>query len=141
VVRAVDGLTFAIEPAEVVGYLGPNGAGKSTTVKMLTGILVPSAGRIRVAGLDPSRDRVALARKVGVVFGQRTTLWWDLPLRDSFDLVRRLYRVDAPRYRRNLDRLVDLLELAPLGLPSASSSGGECARPATACSAAPRSSV
>jgi viologen exporter family transport system ATP-binding protein len=114
VVRAVDGLTFAIEPAEIVGYLGPNGAGKSTTVKMLTGILVPSAGRIRVAGLDPSRDRVALARKVGVVFGQRTTLWWDLPLRDSFDLVRRLYRVDAPRYRRNLDRLVGLLELADL---------------------------
>src|SRR5262245_38355199 len=112
VVRAVDGLTFAIEPAEIVGYLGPNGAGKSTTVKMLTGILVPSTGRIRVAGLDPSKDRVALARKV--VFVQRTTLWWDLPLRDSFDLVRRLYRVDAPRYRRNLDRLVGLLELSDL---------------------------
>lgn len=114
VVRAVDGLSFTIDPGEVVGYLGPNGAGKSTTVKMLTGILVPSRGRITVAGLDPTRDRIALARRVGVVFGQRTTLWWDLPLIDSFDLVRRLYRVPAERYQRNLDRLCDLLELGAL---------------------------
>ncbi len=113
-VRAVDGLTFAVEPGEIVGYLGPNGAGKSTTVKMLTGILVPSAGRITVSGLNPTRNRVALARRVGVVFGQRTTLWWDLPLVDSFDLVRRLYRVPADRYRRNLDRLCGLLELGGL---------------------------
>jgi len=113
-IEALKGVDLEINAGEIVALIGANGAGKSTTVKMLTGILVPSAGRIRVAGLDPSRDRVALARKVGVVFGQRTTLWWDLPLRDSFDLVRRLYRVDAPRYRRNLDRLVGLLELADL---------------------------
>src|SRR5207248_11646070 len=81
-VRAVDGVTLSIEPGAMVGYIGPNGAGKSTTIKMLTGILVPSSGRIRVAGLDPSRDRVTLARRLGVLFGQRTQLWWDLPLED-----------------------------------------------------------
>jgi ABC-2 type transport system ATP-binding protein len=114
VVRAVDGLSFEIDEGEVVGYIGPNGAGKSTTIKMLTGILTPSAGRIRVAGLDPVRQRVALARQVGVVFGQRTTLWWDLPLRDSFDLIRRLYRVRPAAYRSTLDRLIELLDLGPL---------------------------
>ena len=81
--RAVDGISFEVPPGEMVGYIGPNGAGKSTTIKMLTGILVPSGGRLRVAGIDPSRDRTRLARRIGVVFGQRTTLWWDLPLRDS----------------------------------------------------------
>lgn len=92
-VRAVQGLSFTVAPGECVGYIGPNGAGKSTTIKMLTGILVPSGGRLRVAGVDPARERARLARRIGVVFGQRTTLWWDLPLRDSFELVRRLYRV------------------------------------------------
>lgn len=113
-VRAVEGLTFGIEPGEMVGYIGPNGAGKSTTVKMLTGILVPSSGRLRVAGVDPQRERTRLARRIGVVFGQRTTLWWDLPLRDSYELARRIYRIEQARYRRNLDRCVELLELGPL---------------------------
>ncbi|MEU8511208.1 ATP-binding cassette domain-containing protein [Kitasatospora sp. NPDC048722] len=113
-VRAVDGLTFAVEAGECVGYIGPNGAGKSTTIKMLTGILVPSGGRLRVAGVDPARERVALARRIGVVFGQRTTLWWDLPLRDSFELARRIYRIPDPRYRANLARCVELLDLAAL---------------------------
>ena len=113
-VRAVEGLTFGIEPGEMVGYIGPNGAGKSTTIKMLTGILVPSSGRLRVAGVDPQRDRTRLARRIGVVFGQRTTLWWDLPLRDSYELARRIYRIEEARYRRNLDRCVELLELGPL---------------------------
>ncbi|GAB3263117.1 ABC transporter ATP-binding protein [Nocardioides dilutus] len=114
VVHAVRHLTFAVEAGEMVGYIGPNGAGKSTTIKMLTGILVPTAGAIRVAGLEPQRDRVELARRIGVVFGQRTTLWWDLPLRDSFDLLRRIYRVDAARHRDNLERFVDLLDLHAL---------------------------
>ncbi|MGH3326614.1 MAG: ABC transporter ATP-binding protein [Streptomycetales bacterium] len=114
VVPAVDGITFDVTAGETVGYIGPNGAGKSTTIKMLTGILTPSAGRVRVVGLDPSRDRVQLARRIGVVFGQRTTLWWDLPLRDSFELLRRLYRIPVTRYRANLTRLVDLLDLGPL---------------------------
>jgi ABC-2 type transport system ATP-binding protein len=113
-VHAVEGLTFSVDAGEVVGYIGPNGAGKSTTIKMLTGILVPSSGRLRVAGADPTRERVRLAQRMGVVFGQRTTLWWDLPLRDSYELARRIYRIPDRRYRANLDRCVELLELAPL---------------------------
>ncbi|MBD0692526.1 methionine ABC transporter ATP-binding protein [Streptomyces sp. CBMA123] len=113
-VRAVDGLSFTVEAGECVGYIGPNGAGKSTTIKMLTGILVPSSGRLRVAGVDPARQRVALARRIGVVFGQRTTLWWDLPLRDSFELARRIYRIPDRRYRENLGRCVELLDLEGL---------------------------
>jgi ABC-2 type transport system ATP-binding protein len=112
-VAAVDGIGFTIERGTLVGYLGPNGAGKSTTVKMLTGILVPSGGWIRVAGLDPSRQRVELARRIGVVFGQRSQLWWDLPLRDSFDLLRHIYRVPAERHRQNLERFIEVLALGP----------------------------
>jgi ABC-2 type transport system ATP-binding protein len=113
-VRAVDGVSFRVEPGELVGYVGPNGAGKSTTVKMLTGVLVPSAGRVSVAGFDPTRQRVRLARRIGVVFGQRVQLWWDLPLQDSFELLRHIYRVPEARYRENLDAFVELLELGPL---------------------------
>ncbi|MEW2354717.1 ATP-binding cassette domain-containing protein [Spirillospora sp. NPDC029432] len=112
-VRAVDGVSFTVGRGEFVGYLGPNGAGKSTTIKMLTGILTPSSGRVRVCGLDPSRQRTALARRIGVVFGQRTTLWWDLPLRDSLTLIRRLYRVEAAAHRARLAELTALLELGP----------------------------
>src|SRR3990172_155522 len=112
-VRAVDGVTFSVGRGELVGYVGPNGAGKSTTVKMLTGILVPSAGGISVAGYEPSRQRVQLARRIGVVFGQRVQLWWDLPLRDSFELLRHVYRVPAARHRENLDAFTEILELAP----------------------------
>jgi ABC-2 type transport system ATP-binding protein len=112
-VRAVDELSFAIEAGEAVGYVGPNGAGKSTTVKMLTGILVPSAGSVRVDGLEPARRRVELARRIGVMFGQRVQLWWDLPLRDSFELLRHLYRVPAARHRETLRACEDLLELTP----------------------------
>ncbi|UXY36078.1 ABC transporter ATP-binding protein [Streptomyces albidocamelliae] len=113
-VRAVDSLSFTVGRGEMVGYIGPNGAGKSTTIKMLTGILTPSAGRLRVAGIDPSRDRRRLAHRIGVVFGQRTTLWWDLPLIDSYRLAHRMYRIPHARYRDNLDRLVELLELGAL---------------------------
>ena len=98
----------------MVGYIGPNGAGKSTTIKMLTGILVPTSGEIRVAGLEPSVRRTDLARRIGVVFGQRTTLWWDLPLRDSFELLRKIYRIPADRFRTNLDEFLELLDLSPL---------------------------
>ncbi|MGH3481790.1 MAG: ABC transporter ATP-binding protein [Nocardioidaceae bacterium] len=113
-VHAVDGVSFEIGGGEAVGYIGPNGAGKSTTVKMLTGILVPTGGRLRVAGLDPSARRTELARHIGVVFGQRTGLWWDLPLRDSYELLGRIYRVPRRTYDVNLERLVDLLDLGPL---------------------------
>jgi ABC-2 type transport system ATP-binding protein len=113
-VRAVEDLSFTVGRGEMVGYIGPNGAGKSTTIKMLTGILVPTAGRLSVAGIDPSRNRVDLTRRIGVVFGQRTTLWWDLPLRDSFELLRRIYRVDTARFRRNLADFTELLDLGGL---------------------------
>ncbi|OKK19679.1 methionine ABC transporter ATP-binding protein [Streptomyces sp. CB00455] len=113
-VRAVDGISFEVARGEVVGYIGPNGAGKSTTIKMLTGILTPSGGRLRVAGIDPARERMRLAHRIGVVFGQRTTLWWDLPLKDSYGLMRRMYRIPAARYRENLERCVDRLDLAEL---------------------------
>jgi ABC-2 type transport system ATP-binding protein len=118
VVHAVRDLSFGIRAGEFVAFLGPNGAGKSTTIKMLTGILTPTSGRIRVAGLDPSRRRTALARRIGVVFGQRTTLWWDLPLRDSLELVRLLYKVDRKVFRARLDEMCDLLDLGGfLGTP------------------------
>jgi ABC-2 type transport system ATP-binding protein len=113
-VEAVNGVTLSIERGELVGYVGPNGAGKSTTIKMLTGILVPSAGRVSVAGLEPSRQRIELARRIGVMFGQRIQLWWDLPLRDSFELLRHIYGVPEQRYRANLDEFVELLDLGPL---------------------------
>lgn len=113
-VAAVAGLDFSIDPGEMVGYIGPNGAGKSTTIKMLTGILVPTAGSVRVAGFDPSRQRVDLTRRIGVVFGQRTTLWWDLPLRDSFDLLQKIYRIPPARYAANLAEFVELLDLGEL---------------------------
>jgi ABC-2 type transport system ATP-binding protein len=112
-VRAVSDLSLAVDAGEVVGYIGPNGAGKSTTVKMLTGILAPTSGTVRVDGLDPQRSRVELARRIGVVFGQRTQLWWDLPLRDSFDLLRYVYRSPERSHRRRLDDLVERLDLSP----------------------------
>jgi ABC-2 type transport system ATP-binding protein len=112
-VAAVSEISFTVERGAFVGLLGPNGAGKSTTIKMLTGILVPSSGRVRVAGLDPARQRTSLARRIGVVFGQRTTLWWDLPLRDSLTLIRHLYRVDRNRHAERLAELTELLELGP----------------------------
>ena len=110
-VAAVDRISFTIAPGEMVGYVGPNGAGKSTTIKMLTGILTPSAGSVRVGAYTPSRDRVELARTIGVVFGQRTQLWWDLPLADSFDLHRHLYRVEETIHAERLRELSALLEL------------------------------
>ena len=111
---AVDGVDFDIPDGQFVGYVGPNGAGKSTTIKMMCGILRPTAGRIVVDGLVPCDDRRKLSRRMGVVFGQRSQLWWDLPLRDSFQLVRRLYGVEPPAFQRRLAQLTELLELGPL---------------------------
>jgi ABC-2 type transport system ATP-binding protein len=113
IVEAVKDISFHVARGELLGYLGPNGAGKSTTIKMLTGILVPSSGRVSVAGLDPSKRRIELAKRIGAMFGQRVQLWWDLPLIDSFELLRHIYKVPADRYRTSLARFREVLDLDP----------------------------
>ena len=109
---AVEGVTMSLDEGELVGYIGPNGAGKSTTIKMLTGILVPTSGRVRVAGLVPHEERKRNARNIGVVFGQRSQLYWDLPLVESFELLRAIYAVPVATYRRNLAEFTEILEMA-----------------------------
>jgi viologen exporter family transport system ATP-binding protein len=113
-VEALRGVSFSLERGELLGFIGPNGAGKSTTIKILAGILRPDAGRVEVDGLVPFDDRRRHVARIGVVFGQRTQLWWDLPVIDGFNLLRDIYRVDEQRYRRTLDELVALLRLEKL---------------------------
>jgi len=110
-VAAVDGVSLAVGRGELLGYIGPNGAGKSTTLKMLTGVLLPTSGRVSVCGLSPVPQRLALARRIGVVFGQRSQLWWDLPLRDSFALLRHVYRAPAGEHAARLAECRKLLDL------------------------------
>jgi ABC-2 type transport system ATP-binding protein len=110
-VAAVDGIDLAVDRGEMVGYIGPNGAGKSTTLKMMTGVLTPSGGSVSVCGLRPVADRTRLALRIGVVFGQRSQLWWDLPLRDSFELLRHVYRVPAADHAARLRECRSLLGL------------------------------
>ncbi len=115
---AVGGVTMSLDAGELVGYIGPNGAGKSTTIKMLTGILVPTSGSIGVAGLTPHAQRSENARNIGVVFGQRSQLYWDLPLRESFELLRAIYDVPRARYNENMKHFAEILEIdAFLGTP------------------------
>jgi len=108
---AVDKVTFAIEKGEMVGYVGPNGAGKSTTIKMLTGILMPTSGEVEVDGLVPHRDRKRLAHRIGVVFGQKTQLWWDVPVIESLRLLKEIFKIPASTYEANLELFNDLLDL------------------------------
>jgi ABC-2 type transport system ATP-binding protein len=110
---AVRDVTMELEAGELVGYIGPNGAGKSTTIKMLTGILVPTSGTIEVAGLVPYERRNDNARNIGVVFGQRSQLYWDLPLVESFELLRAIYSIPKDMYQRNLQRFIEMLEMEP----------------------------
>lgn len=112
VVKAVSDINFEIEQGECVGYLGPNGAGKSTTIKMLTGILVPSSGSISVNGITPYENRQENAKQIGAVFGQRTQLWWDLPAIESFYLLGKIYRVDPKRLQQNIDYFTEILNLS-----------------------------
>jgi viologen exporter family transport system ATP-binding protein len=111
---AVDHISLQVDPGEIVGYIGVNGAGKSTTIKMLTGILVPTSGEVRVLGRDPHRQRTANARQIGVVFGQRTQLWWDLALVESLNLIARIYEVEPLRYKQLLEQFSQTLELDEL---------------------------
>ncbi|MEW6093650.1 MAG: ATP-binding cassette domain-containing protein, partial [Chloroflexota bacterium] len=111
---AVDHITFNVEAGEIVGYIGVNGAGKSTTIKMLTGVLLPTSGSAHILGRDPHRQRVDNAREIGVVFGQRTQLWWDLALIESLNLIARIYDLPSARYKQTLDQFVETLELKDL---------------------------
>ncbi len=111
VVQAVDSISFTVARGEMVGYLGPNGAGKSTTIKMLTGILVPTSGEVTVNGYIPHRQRKENAKRIGVVFGQRSHLWFDLPVQESFELLRRIYRIPHAQYSRNVELFNELLSL------------------------------
>ena len=113
IIKAVDDVNFTLERGELVGYIGANGAGKSTTIKMLTGILVPTSGHIDVMGLTPYRDRKENTRRIGVVFGQRTQLWWDLPVIDSFELLKHIYEIPQNLYKQNLEFFSELLQLQP----------------------------
>ncbi|OME78256.1 ABC transporter [Paenibacillus sp. FSL A5-0031] len=111
VVEALNDISFTIEPGEIVGYIGPNGAGKSTTIKVMSGILVPDSGTCTVMGFTPWKDRVAYVKHIGVVFGQRSQLWWDVPVIDSFDLLRDIYKVPEQEYQSTLALLTETLEL------------------------------
>ncbi|MGP9680397.1 MULTISPECIES: ABC transporter ATP-binding protein [unclassified Brachybacterium] len=113
VVRAVDDISLSIRPGEAVGFVGANGAGKSTTIKMMTGILTPTGGSLRVLGREPVAERKHLAREIGVVFGQRSQLWWDLPLRDSYRILGSMHRLTDRQREARLERLVEGLDLAP----------------------------
>ncbi|MGH9672469.1 MAG: ABC transporter ATP-binding protein, partial [Bryobacteraceae bacterium] len=110
-VRAVDGISFRIEPGETVGYIGPNGAGKSTTIKMLSGILVPTSGEIQANGFVPWRDRARYTATIGAVFGQRTQLWWDIAVVESFRLLQKIYGVAEPDYQARMRQFNEILDL------------------------------
>ena len=113
-VHAVNDISFSIEAGELVGFIGPNGAGKSTTIKMLAGILYPTSGSVAVNGLSPQQNRRAVVQRIGAVFGQRSQLNWDLRLGESFELFRRIYRIDHGAYSRSLDQLSEVLDLSSL---------------------------
>ena len=112
-VHAVQDVDLTMDEGELVGYIGPNGAGKSTTIKMLSGILAPTAGTVRVCGIDPQKRRIQNALNIGAVFGQKTQLWWDLPVRETFELLRRMYNIPADRYKKNVDEFMDFLDMGP----------------------------
>jgi len=117
-IEALRDVSFHINPGEVVGYIGPNGAGKSTTIKVMSGILVPDSGKCEIMGRTPWKDRIAHVINIGVVFGQRSQLMWDIPVLDSFDLLRDIYRVPEQQYKKSLDKLTEILELGEfLGTP------------------------
>jgi ABC-2 type transport system ATP-binding protein len=113
-VHALSDISFSIQPGEIVGYIGPNGAGKSTTIKIMSGILVPDQGTCSIMGYTPWKDRVKFVKRIGVVFGQRSQLWWDVPVIDSFELLREIYAIPHAAYRSTLDLLTETLDLSEL---------------------------
>ncbi len=113
-IHALDDVSFTIGDGEMVGYIGPNGAGKSSTIKILSGILTPDGGVCTVNGITPWKNRIEHPRRIGVVFGQRTQLWWDVPVMDSYELLKEIYRIDTHTYQNNLERLTAMLNLSEL---------------------------
>ena len=113
-IHALNDVSFTIRDGEMVGYIGPNGAGKSSTIKILSGILTPDSGDCLINGITPWKNRIKHTRGIGVVFGQRTQLWWDVPVMDSYELLKEIYRIDAYTYQQNLERLTDMLNLSEL---------------------------
>ena len=111
IIKAVNDISFSIEEGEIVGYIGPNGAGKSTTIKILSGILYPDSGTCTVDGMDPFENREKYVSKIGVVFGQKSQLWWDIPVGDSFDLLRDIYNVDNEKYEQTKQELIEAFDL------------------------------
>ena len=110
-IKAVDDISFSIEKGEIVGYIGPNGAGKSTTIKILSGILNPDSGECKIAGMTPWKERVKYVKKIGVVFGQKSQLWWDIPAEDTFDLLRDIYEISEEEYLTTKKDLIEKLNL------------------------------
>lgn len=113
-VKALQNVSFKIDDGEMVGYIGPNGAGKSSTIKIMSGILTPDGGECVIDGLTPWKDRISHVQNIGVVFGQRSQLWWDVPVIDSFELIREIYKVDDSRYKKNLSQLTELLNIGEI---------------------------
>lgn len=113
-IHALDDVSFTICDGEMVGYIGPNGAGKSSTIKILSGILTPEEGTCLINGLIPWKNRIEHVKNIGVVFGQRSQLWWDVPVMDSFELLKEIYKISAPSYNHNLEQLTDMLNLSEL---------------------------
>ena len=113
-IHALDDVSFSISDGEMVGYIGPNGAGKSSTIKILSGILTPEEGTCLVDGLTPWKNRIEYVKRIGVVFGQRSQLWWDVPVMDSFELLKEIYQVDKQGFNRNLEQLTEMLNLSEL---------------------------
>jgi len=113
-INALSDVGFTVKEGEMVGYIGPNGAGKSTTIKIMCGVLTPDSGICDINGLTPWKNRIAHVKDIGVVFGQRSQLWWDVPVIDSFELIRDIYKADHAKYKKNLDELTELLELAEI---------------------------
>ena len=114
IIHAVDKVSFNINRGELVGYIGPNGAGKSTTIKMLTGLLVPTSGEVIVDGYIPWKDRKKYVKEIGAVFGQRTTLWWDLPVKNSLELLKYIYEIPEDQYKQNIELFKEILDLSAL---------------------------
>ena len=111
IVHAVQNVNLKMDEGELVGYIGPNGAGKSTTIKMLSGILAPTGGEVKVCGINPAKKRIENALNVGAVFGQKTQLWWDLPVRETFELLRRMYNIPMDQYRKNIAEFMEYLDM------------------------------